>query len=353
MEKMAVVAINTFGGADVLENDERPIPQPGVGEVRVRVATVSFNPIDLYWREGRLDNRLPVVLGRDFSGVVDCLGSGVEGWSVGDSVYGYQAGTRASHGFYAEFSCIATPFVARPPTSWNDAQISALPVAGLTAYACVKTKARIEPGQAVFVAGAAGAVGSMIVQLAKLSGADPIIATAGSDDSETYLVNDLGLKKSWIVRYDQMPESELVEAVQARNGGQPVRASFDTVGGAMKTLCFQVVEADGHVVSIVEEPADFPLNIWDEPTSPLSLKSLSFHFVEIGAMSRYSSPDRWARYRTELDWLTMQAESGAIKPPRIKIVGTLSAETARLAHQQLATRHAKGKLVMTMKALGQ
>jgi NADPH:quinone reductase len=350
---MSVVAINNFGGVDVLEDDVRPIPQPSAGQVRVRIAAVSFNPIDLYWRAGLLDHKLPVVLGRDFSGVIDSIGSDVEGWSIGDPVYGYQAGTRASNGFYAEFSCIAASFVARPPTTWTEAQVASFPVAALTAYACVKTKAQIESGQAVFVAGAAGGVGSMIVQLAKLFGASPIFATAGSDDSEAYLVNELGLEKNWIIRHDQISECELTGSVLARNANKPVYAAFDTVGGAMKSLCFNVVEVDGHVVSIVEEPADFPLNIWDEQSSPLSLRSLSFHFVEIGAMSRYMSPDHWTRYRTKLDWLTTQAESGAIMPPRIKIVGTLCAETARLAHQQLATRHAGGKLVMTMKALGQ
>ena len=108
------------------------------------------------------------------------------------------------------------------------------------------------------------------------------------------------------------------------------------------------VAADGDVVSIIEEPADYPLNLWDEKTSPLSQRSLSFHFVQLGARARSGDAAALGFYRDALDWLTAQAEAGAIKAPAVRVVGPLGAIAAREARTRLATRHAATKLVMTV-----
>lgn len=342
---MRVVAIRQFGGVDVLIDESWAIPSPRPGEVRVRVEATSFNPIDLYWRAGRLDDRLPAVLGRDFAGVVDALGDGVDDLRRGEVVWGYQAGL-ASNGSYAQYLCLPAELVGRRPSSLAASDAAAVPVAGLTAHRCVMTKARTAPGMAALVAGASGGVGAMIVKLLQLAGASPIIATAGSDRSARTLVDELGLRPEWIVHYQGAARSALADAVRDRNGGQPVATAFDTAGGAMKLLCFDAAAVDGDVVSIVEEPANFALNIWDEQTSPLSMRSLSFHFVEIGARARSSVRANWTLYRQELDWLAERIDDGRLSPPPVTVVGSLSAETARAAHERIATGHSGGKLVM-------
>ena len=151
----------------------------------------------------------------------------------------------------------------------------------MTAYHCVAVKARIESRQSVFVAGGSGGVGSRAIQFLKHFGANPIIATAGGEESANYLV-DLGIARKNIVFYRGLSVEKLKESIVEINGGE-VDAAFDFVGGAMKHLCFEVVGVNGHVVSIVEESPDFPLNLWDEETSPMVLKAISFHFEQLGA----------------------------------------------------------------------
>jgi len=345
---MRVIAIRRFGGVDVLEDEVWPIPEPAPGEVRIRISAASFNPIDLFWRAGRLDRRLPVVLGRDFSGAVEATGDGVSDLAVGDVVFGYQAGSRASNGTYAEYMCLPAELVARAPAGWPATSIAALPVAALTAQRCVVSKARVQRGDSALVAGAAGGVGSMIVQMLMLAGASPILATAGSHRSAAYLTGELGLKRGWVIHYAGLDEEALVKSVRDKNGGQQVDHTFDTAGGAMKRLAFHAARVDGNVVSIVEEPPDFPLNIWDERTSPMSQRSLSFHFVEIGARAWMRERATWLEYRRELDQIARWAQAGQIAPPPVRVMGPLAACTAREAHTLLETGHAGGKLVMTI-----
>lgn len=343
---MHVVEIKSFGEVDVLTDGHWPIPEPGPGDVRVKVEGTSINPIDLAWRAGQLGQKLPAVLGRDFSGTVDAVGMAVRDLKPGDRVWGYQAGL-ASNGSYGEYLCLPSLLVAKRPKSISTEEAAAMPVAGLTAYKSVCEKVRVTAGMPVLVTGAAGGVGSMIVQLLQRAGAFPIVATAGSDRSAAYLVEELGLDPDRIIRYRGLTREELVTAVLERTGDHRPHIAFDTVGSAMKLLAFDTVAVDGHVVSIVEEPADFPLNLWDETTSPMSLRSLSFHFVELSAGARLVGADALGFFREGLDWLGAQVDAGAIRPPRILDMGALSAVSARKAHMLLATGHSGGKLIMT------
>ncbi|WP_086739230.1 quinone oxidoreductase family protein [Erythrobacter colymbi] len=343
---MKAVVIRAFGGPDVLEDGYWPIPDPAPGEVRIRIEATSVNPIDLAWRRGELGQKLPAVLGRDFSGTIDAIGEGICDLASGDRVWGYQAGL-ASNGSYAEYLCLPSLLVAKRPRTISALEAAAMPVVGLTAYKCVCEKAQVAAGMPVLVTGAAGGVGAMIVQLAQHAGASPIVATAGSDRSAAYLVDELGLDPDRIVRYRGLSRKELAAAVFDRAGGHRPHIAFDTVGGAMKLLAFDTVAVDGHVVSIVEEPADFPLNLWDETASPMSMRSLSFHFVELSAGARLVGRDALCFFRKGFDWLGTQVDAGLIRPPRIQDMGVLSADTARKAHRLLATGHAGGKLIMT------
>ncbi len=120
----------------------------------------------------------------------------------------------------------------------------------------------------------------------------------------------------------------------------------------MKFLAFGAARVDGNVVSIVQEPSDFPLNIWDEHASPMSQRSLSFHFVEIGARSKLRPRDTWMAYRNELTEIAKWAQEGLIVPPAVLLVGHLAAQTVCKAHGILESGHAGGKLVMTVGADG-
>ena len=212
----------------------------------------------------------------------------------------------------------------------------------MTAYHCVAVKARIESRQSVFVAGGSGGIGSRAIQFLKHFGANPIIATAGGEESANYLV-DLGIARKNIVFYRGLSVEKLKESIVEINGGE-VDAAFDFVGGAMKHLCFEVVGVNGHVVSIVEESPDFPLNLWDEETSPMVLKAISFHFEQLGAAALRGK--KTEVYQRELSILKELVERGQVSAPQITEVGGLTAQTVRDAHAALEQSHSKGKMVM-------
>ncbi len=341
---MRVVEIRAFGGAEVLEDAERPLPEPGPGAVRIRMRAAGFNPVDYKWRQGLISPQLPVVLGRELAGVVDAVGEGVQAFRPGDEVFAW-AGAGSSNGAYAEAVCVPAALVASKPAALSFAQAAAIPIAGMTAWVAVVERAQVRAGDAVLVAGGAGGVGSTAVPLLRHLGAAPLLVTAGSDASAAHL-RDLGVDPHEVLRYDRT--KDLAAEVHERTGGYGVAAAFDFVGGAMKRLCFDAVAADGSVVSIVEEPAEFPLDLWDETTSPLVTRSASFHFVQLGAAAHLGPPARLPAYGERLARLASLYESGALPPPLVEVVGPLAAHTARSAHARLEDGHVRGKLVLAL-----
>lgn len=179
------VQFSEYGDVDVLQVVDVPLPAPGPGEVLVRVAAAGTNPGEGKIRQGSMAARFPATFpsgqGSDLAGVVQATGEGVTAWNVGDEVIGF-TNRRASQAEYVVVA--AADLVARPPTvPWEVA--GSLFVVGTTAYAAVRAVSA-GPGDTVAVAGAAGGVGSIAVQLARLAGAR-VIGIAGPD-SHPWLV---------------------------------------------------------------------------------------------------------------------------------------------------------------------
>jgi NADPH:quinone reductase-like Zn-dependent oxidoreductase len=179
---MKAVKFDRYGDIDVLELRDVPRPSPGPGEVQVKVKAAGINPGEAMIRKGALHGRWPATFpsgqGSDLAGVVVEVGTGVQTFTVGDEVLGF-TNTRASQ---AEFVVVPTnQLTAKPPAvSWEVA--GALFVAGTTAYAAVRA-VELAVGDTVAVAGAAGGVGSIAVQLAKRSGAT-VLGIAGPSNDE-------------------------------------------------------------------------------------------------------------------------------------------------------------------------
>jgi NADPH2:quinone reductase len=164
-----------------------PVPEPGPGEVRVRVHASSVNGYDVSVASGMLrgmmEHRYPVVVGKDFSGVVDAVGQGVEAFSVGDGVVGITpAGpTVDANGAYAEFVSVpATGFTARTPGDLDHERAASVGLAALTGLVCLDAVA-VTAGSTVLIVGATGGVGTYAVQLATARDAK-VIATTRPDD---------------------------------------------------------------------------------------------------------------------------------------------------------------------------
>jgi NADPH:quinone reductase-like Zn-dependent oxidoreductase len=343
---MRAVVLTAFGSAEHFHLAEEPRPEPLPGEVRIRIHAVAFNPSDFQRRQGTLTSGpLPIILGSDAAGVVDALGPGVTAFALGDEVYTFLLGGRPSGGAYAEYVCRPIAFVAHKPRNLSFAQAAAMITIGLTAYQCLE-RARLQPGEPLFVAGGSGGVGAMVIRLARHAGAGPIFTTSGGERSSRYLTGTLGVPRERLLFYPGLAREELAERLRELNDGRLFRVAIDCVGGAMTALCCDIVDFEGHVISVVNGPRDdsHPAEIDDE--NRLFNRSAAFHFLMISALGTYGPPEAWSVYGRQLAALAKLIEAGDLEPPPIVEVGDLSVETVRRAHALQEAGHIHSKLVM-------
>jgi NADPH:quinone reductase-like Zn-dependent oxidoreductase len=174
-----------YGDPSVLRIDDTDQPRPGPGQILLRVAATSFNPVDLAMRAGYLQQvfpvRLPHTPGIDVAGTVVELGDGVTTPAIGDAVIGFLPMTE--DGAAAEFVVAPAALLTRAPSSIPLPEAAALPVVALTAWQALFEHARVQPGQRVLVNGAGGGVGGFTVQFAKQAGAS-VIATASARSAD-------------------------------------------------------------------------------------------------------------------------------------------------------------------------
>ncbi|GAB3611257.1 NADP-dependent oxidoreductase [Humibacter ginsengiterrae] len=174
---MKAVQFHEVGGPEVLRYDDVEQPNPGAGQVRLRVAASAFNPADAGMRAGAMPVpiELPHVPGYDVSGTVDAVGEGVDEVAIGDAVIGFLPLER--NGGAADYVIAPAEAVVAAPTSIPLADAAALPSVALTAWQALFDDGGLEPGQRVLIVGAGGAVGKYAIQLAKRAGVY-VIATA-------------------------------------------------------------------------------------------------------------------------------------------------------------------------------
>ncbi|WUH92481.1 NADP-dependent oxidoreductase [Streptomyces sp. NBC_00433] len=170
---MKAMRFHEYGSTEVLRYEDVDRPIPGTGQVLVRMAATSFNPVDDHIRAGHLAELMPItfpyVMGIDLAGTVAELGVGVTGLTVGDPVVAMLP--LDSAGGAAEYALVPAESLAPAPKTVELADVAALPLTGLAAWQLVYELAELKPGQTVLVNGAGGAVGSLVVQLAVDAGA--------------------------------------------------------------------------------------------------------------------------------------------------------------------------------------
>ncbi|MEL0081888.1 MAG: NADP-dependent oxidoreductase [Gammaproteobacteria bacterium] len=213
---MQAAYMTAHGGNELLQVGERPDPVVKSGQLMVRVHAASVNPID--WKVGqgyfRLvpGQRMPCILGSDFSGVIESVGDSVSGFAVGDEVMGLLGGG-VGHTF-AELVAAPARFIVRKPANISHAEAASLPLAGATALNALRGK--VSAGDRVLIAGASGGVGSFAVQYAKSLGAE-VIATCSKRNHD--LVSGLGA--------DQVIDYQTTDPVDQVD---QIKFIFDTVG---------------------------------------------------------------------------------------------------------------------------
>ena len=241
MKGMKAVRVHRFGPPEVISLDDLPKPEPGRGEVVVRVNAAGIGPWDALIRRGEsvLKQPLPLILGSDLSGVVDSIGVGVEELKVGDEIFGVT--NERFTGAYAEYAVAKASMIAPKPKRLNHTHAASVPVVAVTAWQMVFELAQLSSGQAVLVHGGAGNVGSYAVQLAKRAGA-MVIATA-SVENDSY-VRRLGA--DGVIDYRTRRFEERVKDIDA---------VVDTVGGETLDRSYGVLKRGGIVVSSAAQPS--------------------------------------------------------------------------------------------------
>jgi NADPH:quinone reductase-like Zn-dependent oxidoreductase len=306
---MKAVRVHAYGGLDALRYEDAPRPRPGQGELLVRVHAAGVNPVDVAIRMGKLEgwlhHTLPLTLGWDVSGVVEEVGPGVTHFKPGDAVYSYLDLHR--NGAYAQWVIVQEREAALKPTSIDHVKAAAVPVGALTAWQGLVEHAALKPGQTVLIHGAAGGVGTMAVQVAKVRGAR-VIAT-GSARNLDYL-KSLGADE--VIDYQAKRFEEVVKGIDV---------VFDMVGDDTQERSWKVLKKGGVLVSIRSEPSK-------EKAQALGVRSAYFHV----------RPD--AEQLAEIGRLI---DAGRIQATVSEVIPL---EDVQRAHAQVETRHTRGKVVL-------
>ena len=305
---MKAVRVHRFGPPEVISLDDLPKPEPGRGEVVVRVKAAGIGPWDAVIRSGKslLPQPLPLILGSDLSGEVDSVGAGVEKFKVGDEVFGVT--NEHFSGAYAEYAVAKAEMLAPKPKRLNHTHAASVPVVAVTAWQMVFDLAQLSSGQAVLVHGGAGNVGGYAVQLAKRVGA-MVIATA-SVENDSY-VRRLGA--DGVIDYRAKRFEERVKDIDV---------VLDTVGGETLDRSYGVLKRGGIVVSAAAQPSR-------ERAEQHGVRAF-FFFVQV-------TTERLTTIGEMIDAGTLQSEVGEV----------LWLDEARKGHEMLeGMPHRRGKIVI-------
>jgi NADPH:quinone reductase-like Zn-dependent oxidoreductase len=222
-----VVVFDEFGGPEVLRVVDARVPEPAAGEVRLRIEAFAVNPLDAMMRAGSSPLPIPLPgarLGVEGTGVVDEVGSGVDGLAAGDPVIVTAVPDATARGTYADTITIAADRVIRRPDGLAVAEAAAIWVAFSTAYGALVEKAGMRPGDHVLITAATGAVGRTAIQIARHLGAVPIALTRSAARREELL--EVGAAA--VVAHD---EQDIADAVRTQTGGAGADIVLDLVTG--------------------------------------------------------------------------------------------------------------------------
>jgi NADPH:quinone reductase-like Zn-dependent oxidoreductase len=237
----AIVVTDQAAGMAGMKLAERPEPQAAINDVVVRVHASGFVPTELEWPStwtDRLDrDRTPSILGHELAGVVTAIGYGTTGLSLGQRVFGLTDWYR--DGTLAEYAAVEGRNLASLPGDVDFSVGASLPISGLTAWQGLFEHGRLRAGQSVLVHGAAGAVGSVVTQLAREAGAY-VIGTGRPADRQTVI--DFGAKEFVDLGNDALKDVGQVDLV------------FDVIGGDIGKQSAGLIRAGGTLVSVVGPP---------------------------------------------------------------------------------------------------
>lgn len=320
---MRAVRIHTPGGPEVLQVEEIPIPQPGPGTALVRLTAIGVNYIDIYHRSGLYKLPLPATLGMEGAGAVEAVGEGVTEVKPGDRV------AWAMHiGSYAEYAVVPASRLVPVPDGVSDETAAAIMLQGMTAHYLTHSTYPLRPGDKVLVHAAAGGVGLLLIQIAKMRGAT-VYGTVGSP-AKAQAAYQAGADHVFLYN-----EQDFVAAVRELTNGQGVQVVYDSVGQATFAGSLKCLAPRGYLVLFGQSSG---------PVAPVDPQVLSAHgsvFLTRPSLAHYTltRDETVARARDLFTWLA----EGKLK---LAIDSRLPLDQAAEAHRRLEGRATSGKVLL-------
>src|SRR6266498_4648859 len=315
-DDVRAIQIGRYGGPEVLEVVELPDPQPRPDQVLIDVAGIGVNYADTHLADGSYltSPELPHVPGSEV---------------IGRAADGRRVMALTGSGGYAEKALAPAALSIEVPEGIDDGAALAILVQGLSAWHLLRTSAQLQPGETVVVNAAAGGVGSLAVQLAKIFGAGRVIATASTVDKQKLAV-DLGADAA----VDGSPDGYAERVIEA-NGGRRVDVVLEPVGGAVFDAALRTVAPFGRLVTFGQASRQAP-----QPVDPVRLMHRNLAVVGFWLPPALVLPGGFAPPLAEL--LTL-VTTGRLRPI---VGGEYPLDQARRAHEDMLARRTTGKLIL-------
>lgn len=320
---MKAIRIHEPGGPDVLRLEELSRPEPGPGELRIRLEAIGVNYTDVQLRLGTHGVPMPVVPGREGAGVIEALGEGVSGFAVGERV-----AWAPVQGAYAEQALVPAAQAVKVPEGMESRLAAAVMLQGMTAHYLCHSTWPLAAGQSCLVHAGAGGMGLMLIQMCKRIGAT--VFTTVSTEEKAALAREAGADH--VVLYSQVDYQAEIERIAGRN---PLHVVFDAVGAPTFAKGLELLRPRGMMALYGAAGGQVP---------PLELRELSAKgslFVTRPVLSHYTLT------REELEWragdVLRWVADGDIA---VRIGGTWPLAEAAAAHAALEGRQTTGKLLL-------
>src|SRR4030095_8298978 len=322
---MKAVRVRKHGGADALVIDDIPTPEPKPGETRVKIEASGVNFIDIYHRTGLYPLQTPFTLGTEGAGVVDAVGDGVTEVKKGD-----RGAYAMIPGSYADYAIVPAAKLVPVPANIESKAAAALMLQGMTAHYLTHSTYALKHGDTALIHAAAGGVGLLLTQVAKMLGAR-VIGTV-STEAKAQLAKQAGVDD--IILYTQQ---DFLAEVKKLTDGRGVEVVYDSVGATTFDKSLDCLRPRGHLVLFGQSSGPVP------PFDPGKLAAQGSLFLTRPSLAHYTltRAELLQRSGDLFDWIA----TGKLQ---LRIEKTLPLAQAAEAHRLLEGRKTTGKLVLIL-----
>jgi len=320
---MKAIRIHKYGGPEVLSSEDVPVPEPKAGEARVKIEAIGLNFIDIYQRTGLYPLQTPVTLGMEAAGVVDAIGDGVTEVKVGDRVaYAMILGS------YAEYAIVPAAKLAPLPANLDMKSAAALMLQGMTAHYLTHSTYPLKRGDTALVHAAAGGVGLLLIQLAKMLGAR-VLGTV-STEAKAQLAKEAGADD--VILYTQ---TDFLAEVKKLTDGKGVHVVYDSVGVTTFEKSLDCLRPRGCLALFGQSSGPVA------PFDPGKLAAKGSLFLTRPTLAHYllDRAELLARANDLFQWAT----SGKLK---LRVETTFPLAQVAEAHRLLEGRKTTGKVIL-------